>query len=109
MDLQKSREKINEIDEKLVQLFVERMQLAAEIAEVKAEKNLPVQDLKREQAVLESVAKNAGAEFERYVNQLYRTIFEISKSYQAGILSQRTALAAEILQRTNNMEFPKRQ
>lgn len=110
MDLDALRERINAIDDQMVDLFVERMQVAAEIAGEKAEKNLPVLDLRREQAVLQKVMDRAGEEFEIYVNKLYQTMFDVSKSYQSGILSRETPLAAEIRKNIADplLEFPKK-
>lgn len=110
MDLNGIRERINAIDDQMVELFVERMQAAAEVASAKAEKNLPVLDMRREQAVLERVMEKAGEEFEIYVNKLYQTMFDISKSYQAGILTKETALSEEIMKNIANppMEFPRK-
>ncbi len=110
MDLDALRERINAIDDQMVDLFVERMQVAAEIAGAKAEKNLPVLDLRREQAVLQKVMDRAGEEFEIYVNKLYQTMFDVSKSYQSGILSGETPLVAEIRKNIADplLEFPKK-
>lgn len=110
MDLSAIRERINAIDDQMVELFVERMQAAAEVAGAKAEKNLPVLDLRREQAVLERVMEKAGEDFEIYVNKLYQTMFDISRSYQAGILTKETSLSEEILKNIANppMEFPRK-
>lgn len=110
MDLNGIRERINAIDDQMVELFVERMQAAAEVASAKAEKNLPVLDMRREQAVLERVMEKAGEEFEIYVNKLYQTMFDISKSYQAGILTKETALSEKIMKNIANppMEFPRK-
>lgn len=110
MDLNAIRERINTIDDQMVELFVERMQMAAEVAGAKAEKNLPVLDLRREQAVLERVMEKAGEEFEIYVNKLYQTMFDISKSYQAGILTKETPLSEEIKKSIAKprMEFPRK-
>ena len=104
MDLSVLRERINDIDDQMVRLFVERMQVAAEIAGTKAEKNLPVLDLRREQAVLQKVMENAGEEFEIYAHKLYQTLFDVSKSYQSGILARETDLSREI---QKNLEQPK--
>ena len=93
MDLNAVRERINAIDDQIVDLFVERMKASADVASAKAEKNLPVLDLRREQAVLEKVMERGGEEFEIYINKLYQTIFDISKSYQAGLLTKETALS----------------
>ena len=100
MDLNAVRERINAIDDQIVDLFVERMKASADVASAKAEKNLPVLDLRREQAVLEKVMERGGEEFEIYINKLYQTIFDISKSYQAGLLTKETALSEEILKKT---------
>ena len=108
MDLNAVRERINAIDDQIVDLFVERMKASADVASAKAEKNLPVLDLRREQAVLEKVMERGGEEFEIYINKLYQTIFDISKSYQAGLLTKETALSEEILKNIADphMEFP---
>ena len=108
MYLDELRNQINDIDDKIVELFVERMKVASEIAGAKAEKNLPVLDMRRENAVLQKIMEKAGEEFELYANTLYRTMFDVSKSYQAGILMQETPLSKEIMASIENpiMEFP---
>lgn len=110
MDLEALRTKVSDLDKQLIDVFVERMKVAAEIAGEKAEKNLPVLDMKREQAVLQGVMEQAGEEFELYANRLYRTMFEVSRSYQAGILTKETALSKEILANIEQVrfEFPKK-
>lgn len=108
MDLDILRDRINTMDDEIVKLFVERMQTAAKIAEEKAEKQLPVLDQKRENAVLQRVMEQAGDEFELYAKTMYHTMFEVSKSYQARLLNKETPLSAEILSniREPKMEFP---
>lgn len=73
MYLDELRNQINDIDDKIVELFVERMKVASEIAGAKAEKNLPVLDMRRENAVLQKIMEKAGEEFELYANTLYHT------------------------------------
>lgn len=110
MELDALRERINKIDDQIVALFVERMQTAAKIAEEKAEKKLPVQDMRREKAVLQRVMEKAGEEFEVYAGKLYQTMFDISRSYQAGLLTTETPLSRAIAEsiRTPRLEFPKK-
>lgn len=110
MDLNALRNRINEIDDQMIALFVERMKIAADVAGAKAEKNLPVLDQRREQAVLERVMDKAGEEFELYANKLYQTMFDISKSYQSGILTKDTALSLQIKEAISQpkMEFPRK-
>lgn len=110
MNLDELRVKINDIDDKMVDLFVERMKVASEIAGAKAEKNLPVLDLKRENEVLRKVMDRAGEDFELYANTLYHTMFDVSRSYQAGLLIKETPLSEEILANIKEprLEFPKK-
>lgn len=110
MDLNALRDRINDIDDQIVTLFVERMKIASDIANAKAEQNLPVLDMRREQAVLERVMEKAGEEFELYANKLYQTMFDISKSYQADILTKDTPLSLQIKEsiQAPRMEFPRK-
>ena len=86
MELDGLRDKINDLDEQIVKLFVERMQVSAKIAEIKAETNLPVLDQRRENVVLKRVMEMAGVEFVDFAKTLYQTIFYVSRTYQSGIL-----------------------
>jgi len=110
MDLEALRLRVNEIDDEIAKLFVERMQTSAKIAEAKAEKNLPVLDQKRENQVLQRVMEQVGEEFELYIKTLYHTMFEVSRSYQAGLLTKETPLSQEILANIQEpkLEFPRK-
>ena len=110
MNLEELRKKVNNIDDQIVDLFVERMKVASGIAGAKAESNLPVLDMRRENAVLQRVMEHAGEEFELYTKTLYHTMFDVSRSYQAGLLIKDTPLSAEILKNIENplMEFPRK-
>ena len=110
MELDGLRDKINDLDEQIVKLFVERMQVSAKIAEIKAETNLPVLDQRRENVVLKRVMEMAGVEFEDFAKTLYQAIFDVSRTYQSGILIKETPLSADILEHIANpkFEFPKK-
>ncbi len=96
MDLNIFRNKINEIDEQIIELFVERMRITANIAEAKAAQNLPILDSSREKAVLQYVKKKAGKEFEGYAETLYQTVFNVSKSYQSGLMATKPSPSRKI-------------
>ncbi len=108
MDLQEVRQEINTIDEQLVDLFVRRMKASAAVAAAKAEKNLPVLDKKREREVVRKAMERSGEDFETYTKSLYDTIFDLSKSYQSGILAQENQLTKEIQEKIGQTEqvFP---
>mgnify|MGYP003296835986 CR=1 FL=1 len=56
MDLTYYRNEIDKIDDQLVQLFAQRMEIAAKIADYKKENNLPILMPSRERAKLQDVA-----------------------------------------------------
>ena len=83
MDLKDLREKIDQIDQELVKLFVARMDIAAQIADFKKENNLPILAPAREREKLLDVAEKAGPDMANYARVLYSMLFELSRSYQS--------------------------
>ena len=83
MELNEYRNQIDAVDEQLVQLFVERMNLSAKIADYKKEHNLPIYVPGREREKLQNVAELAGTEMDNYTRVLYSMLFELSRSYQS--------------------------
>ena len=82
MDLQELRKQIDEIDDQMISLFVQRMNVAAAIGAYKKEHGLPVLVPAREAEKLANVATKAGPEMAQYTRELYKTLFELSRSYQ---------------------------
>ena len=86
MDLFEIRQKIDEIDNRLVELFVERMKITDEVAAFKKANGLPVLDRGREERILEKIALLAGEEFSSDAKELYERIFELSRAHQEELL-----------------------
>ena len=82
MDIQDMRREIDAIDAQLVQLFKQRMDVAAQIADYKKSENMPIFVPAREREKLADVARKAGPEMDNYIRMLYTTIFELSRDYQ---------------------------
>ena len=104
------RAKIDEIDAKMTELFTERMNVAGEIAAFKKEKGLPVLDPKREREKIESVREAVPEAYQDYVEQLYRLMFELSRSHQHRLIGRESDLVSKILravEETPNL-FPER-
>ena len=110
MDLQELRKNIDEIDRELVDLFIRRMNISAEVAEYKREVGMPVLDPARERALLERVSEMSGEEFERYTRTLYSTILDLSRSYQHKKLDKVSKTYKEIEHAMQNTQklFPER-
>lgn len=110
LDLNALRAKIDDINHRMVQLFVERMNVSMDIAKYKLENGLPVLDKERERAILNRMALEAGEPFEDYTQVLFRTLFELSRSYQSGLMANENALTDRIEEALKNTPtlFPRR-
>ncbi|MCL1976030.1 MAG: chorismate mutase [Firmicutes bacterium] len=82
MDIIKLRERIDAVDKLLVDLFCERMKLAAEAGVEKFQLGLPLNDDKRELEIRKKIAGLPDKELAPYVNQFYQTLFHLAKEYQ---------------------------
>lgn len=98
MDLNELRLEIDKIDDQLVQLFVQRMEVSARIADYKKENGLPIFVPAREAEKLLDVAQKAGTDMEVYTKVLYDLLFELSRGYQ----SKRNAARTELYSRIND-------
>lgn len=102
MELSELRSRIDEIDSKMVQLFTARMEVAAQVADYKKEKNLPIYVPSRERSVLQSIAQQAGPEMANYTRVLYSMLFELSRSYQSKRNTAITPLYKKITESIEN-------
>lgn len=96
MNIEELRTRMNEVDQRLVQDFDERMRIALEIAKYKKANGLPVFDPARERDVLNKQTAAVGEDMAMYVKFLYNTLFDISRSYQQHYMTQRTQLTNRI-------------
>ena len=96
MDLKDIRTQIDAVDEELVQLFVKRMDLSAQVADYKKANNMPIYVPAREREILQDVAQKAGPEMANYTRVLYSMLFELSRSYQSKRTSELTPLYQNI-------------
>lgn len=83
MNLNQCREEIDKINDEILDLFIKRMNLAAQVADYKKENNLPVMQKDREIEILNHVAKKSGTEFENYSTALFSDIMSLSRAYQS--------------------------
>ena len=87
MDMQVFRQKIDEIDKSLVELFEKRMALSEEIAVFKKENNMPIYDQKREEQKLSELSAMVSDDKKIYLKELYSLIFTLSRSVQEKIIN----------------------
>ena len=91
MNLDEIRAKIDEKDNELLEVFLERMKLAAEVAKYKQENDLPILNKTRERDILASVAAKSG-DLGLYAHRFFSSAIEISKAYQGELLAHSSDL-----------------
>jgi len=82
-EINKIREKINEIDKNILKLLNERASLSKKIVDIKIKKNLPVCDPEREKNIIETLKKlNEGPLKHRDVEEVITAIIKVCKNLQ---------------------------
>lgn len=80
--IDKLREQIDKLDDKIVDSFIERLKLTDEIGKIKAEIGADVCCPDREAEIIDRLTKAMPTAEKRDIKKLYRTILSISKSRQ---------------------------
>ena len=88
MDIQELRKEIDRVDDQLTALFVQRMELAAEVAAYKQNHAAAVTDGSREQQIFQRVCAASGETFAPYTERLFQLLIAMSKEYQRSLLQR---------------------
>ncbi len=91
MELKNIRQQIDEIDAQIVELFKQRMDCSAAVAESKKNSNTPILNEAREEEVLRGVEERAGV-YGNYARLLYENIIALSRELQYGIVNGNSEL-----------------
>lgn len=102
MELNELRNKMDETDAALVELFKKRMQLSGEIVAYKMEHDMPILQPGREREVLLHVSDLAGPEFSMYARVLYATLMDLSRAYQNQFTMRDSTFKQKILHAAEN-------
>lgn len=93
INLQKSREQIDEIDRKITALFEERMEIAAQVADYKIQMGKQVLDQKREREKLDVLQSLTHCSFNSVgIRELFQQIMTMSRKRQYQLLAQSKVL-----------------
>jgi len=95
MELTDIRRRIDEVDDEILALFLQRMDLSEAVAAYKKEHGLPILNRTREREILARLAEKAGAR-ERYVYPLYSTLFELARTRQQELMDSPTHVGGQI-------------
>ena len=97
MDIADWRKKIDEIDQKLVEILNQRAQVAQEIGRLKRQTELPIYEPDRERIVLEQVREqNRGPLQHRHLIQIYERIMDVMRNIQKDEITEENAASGVI-------------
>src|SRR5512132_1691954 len=92
MDIADWRKRIDEIDQKLVEILNQRASAAQEIGRLKRQTELPIYEPDRERIVLEQVRKqNRGPLQHRHLLQIYERIMDVMRNIQKEEITEENA------------------
>jgi chorismate mutase len=92
MNLNEWRQRIDEIDKKLVQLLNERSQCALEIGRLKQEANIPLYQPEREKEVLQNAeSNNPGPLSDAAIRRLFERIIDEARSAERSAMHEDAA------------------
>ncbi|MBE6358065.1 MAG: bifunctional chorismate mutase/prephenate dehydratase [Lentisphaerae bacterium] len=102
MDISNARKEIDQIDEKILELFSRRMELGKQIGKLKEIQGLPVENPLREREILLKMTRESGVELQSSAGILFSTLFELSKAYQRRSTPEASAFAGRIRESLEN-------
>lgn len=83
IELELMRKRIDDIDDKLIALFKERLEVSKKIGLLKKRYNMKIFDPKREQEIIENCTKNINDDEKTYVKKFLKNLMDISKEVQS--------------------------
>ena len=84
-DILPLRQEMDQLNQQLAELFIQRLEVARSISLIKKEKNLPLHDLEREQLMFEISLENYESLPEKkWVRNFLTQVFSISLEYLRG-------------------------
>ena len=89
-ELEIYRDKIDEIDTKIIELYEARMEVVKNVIDYKIKNNIPIVDSSRESKMLDkNLSKIKNDEYKTYYKDVLEGFLKASKSMQADILKNK--------------------
>lgn len=88
--LDEARLIINDIDAKMIELFIKRMNAVNMVVEYKIENNMPVLDSSREEVLIQkNISLLDNKNLEKYYLEFFNGVLSSSKNYQKDIINKK--------------------
>lgn len=104
MTIKDTRKQIDDIDEQIAKLLMERMKITEETLSFKQLDNIPIRDLKREQEVVEHVGACTQPPYALYIKSMYNSIMDSCVAYQHSIAGEKSPIIKEIEEGMRHMK-----
>ena len=80
------RQKIDTLDEEIIQLLKKRMGISKEVGKLKEKLDIPVEDMGREQEIIDRLTQQAGINLsEEQLIRIFTAVFKSSKQIQSWV------------------------
>ena len=80
------RQKIDTLDEEIIQLLKKRMGISKEVGKLKEKLDIPVEDMGREQEIIDRLTQQAGRNLsEEQLIRIFTAVFKSSKQIQRWV------------------------
>ena len=96
MELKELREQLETVDTQMADLLRRRMELVKQVAQVKAEQNLPIYDPAQERKKLARLTEYVGQELAPAAETLFSDLFDLSRSEQRRHLGAPSPIRQQI-------------
>ena len=96
MELSELRDRINQIDDEMLELFLRRMDVSEAIAAYKKAHGLPVTNREREREILAEMMAKGGDDMELYVYRLFSTLMDPIPAEGADITGMKAGMFQRI-------------
>lgn len=107
-DLLELRDEIDVIDNKIVELYEKRMEIAAGVAEYKISTGKKVFDKEREESKLNTLSAKASSDFNKHgVRELFEQIMAMSRKKQYQLLTEHGILEEEEFEMVDSLDYSK--
>ena len=83
IELELMRKKIDEIDDKLLALFKERLKVSKKIGLLKKKYKMEIFDPQREEEIIDNCTQNISEDERIYIEKFLRNLMDISKEVQS--------------------------
>ncbi len=85
MDLKELRNEIDLLDDRIAELFIERMDVVTRVAEYKRNNNVGITHADRENAILDRVTEGGTRPYSPQLRALFTDMMAISRGYQSSL------------------------